>query len=94
MRTNRQLKTEWMKKIRFADSYVIEILILCTEESQTTLNIYLDIDGENVDDECLMCIDEFLPEPTPEMRKKFKSAARYFKEYFENVNVIDKIVIV
>lgn len=94
MRTNRQLKTEWMKKIRFADSYVIEILILCTEESQTTLNIYLDIDGENVDDECLMCIDEFLTEPTPEMWKKFKSAARYFKEYFENVNAIDKIVIV
>ena len=94
MRTNRQLKNEWTKKIRFADNYTIEILMLCTEESQTTLNIYLDIDGENIDDECLMCIDEFLTEPTPEMRKKFKSVTKYFKEYFENVKATDKIVIV
>ena len=93
MRTNRQLKTEWLKKIRFAEKYTIEILMLCVE-NQTILNIYLDIDGENVDDECLMCVDKFLTEPTSEMQKKFKSVTRYFKEYFENVKATDKIITV
>lgn len=67
--------------------------MLCVE-NQTILNIYFDIDGENVDDECLMCVDKFLTEPTSEMQKKFKSVTRYFKEYFENVKATDKIIIV
>lgn len=42
----------------------------------------------------LMCINESLTEPTLEMKKKIKSVLAYFKKYFKNVTVVDKIVIV
>lgn len=81
-----------MHKIRFADEYKIEIIMFCADGT-TTLNIFLDIDNENVDNECLMCIDE-VDAPTPEMSRKFKQAEKYFKQYFNNVNAVDKIVVV
>ena len=93
MRSNRTLKAEWLRKIRFAEEYKIEIVILCGDGA-TTLNIFLDINGENVDDECLMCIEDEIDVPTAEMKRKFNQTARYFKQYFENVNTIDKIVVV
>lgn len=93
MRSNRELKTDWMQKIRFADEYIIEIMMLCVD-GETTLNIFLDIDGENVDIECIMCIEEEIDVPTPEMKRKFKQVSKYFKQYFENVNIIEEIVIV
>ena len=93
MRSNRTLKAEWLHKIRFADEYKIEIMMLCADGA-TTLNIFLDIDGENVDDECLMCLDDEIDTPTAEMKRKFNQTARYFKQYFENVNSVNKIVVV
>ena len=81
----------WKKKIRWADCYLIEISMMCVDD-KTTLNVYLDldIDGDNVDSECVMAIDEFLEEPTAEMKRKLK----YFSERFEYVRVIDKIILV
>ena len=93
MRNNRALKTDWMRKIRFADEYEIEIIMLCAD-GETTLNIFLDIDGENIDNECVMCIDEEIDVPTPEMKRKFNQVSKYFKQHFENVNAIEKIVVV
>ena len=93
MRNNRMLKTDWMRKIRFADEYKIEIIMFCGD-GETTLNIFLDIDGENVDNECIMCIDEEIDVPTPEMKRKFNQVSKYFKQHFENVNAIEKIVVV
>lgn len=93
MRNNRTLKTEWLHKIRFADEYRIEIIIFCVDGT-TTLNAFLDIDDKNVDNECLMCIDEEMDIPTSEMKRKFKQTEKYFKQYFNNVNAIDKIVVV
>ena len=91
MRNNRTLKTDWMRKIRFADEYEIEIIMLYSD-GVTSLNIFLDIDGENVDSECIMSIDEKLDVPTPEMKRKFNQVSKYFKQHFENVNAIEKIV--
>ena len=91
MRNNRMLKTDWMRKIRFADEYEIEIIMLCVD-GETTLNIFLDIDGEYADSECIMFIDEKLDVPTPEMKRKFKQVSKYFKQHFENVNVIEEII--
>lgn len=91
MRNNRTLKTDWMRKIRFADDYNIEMIMLYSD-GITSLNIFLDIDGENVDSECIMYIDEKLDVPTPEMKRKFKQVSKYFKQHFENVNAIENIV--
>ncbi len=75
------------------DNYEIKIIMIATEV--TTLNIYLDIEENNsVDYEMLMCINESLTEPTLEMKKKIKSVLVYFKKYFKNVTVVNKIVIV
>lgn len=93
MRTNRQLNAEWKKKIRWADSYQIEIAMMCVDD-ETSLNVYLDLDGVNADSECLMSIDEYLEKPTAEMKRKLKAASRYFSEHFENVRIIDRIVLV
>ena len=59
-----------MEEIRVKKS--IEIIMFCGD-GETTLNIFLDIDGENVDNECIMCIDEEIDVPTPEMKRKFNN---------------------
>ena len=41
-----------------------------------------------------MCIDEEIDVPTPEMKRKFNQVSKYFKQNFENVNAIEKIVVV
>lgn len=91
MRNNRALKTDWMRKIRFVDDYEIEIIMLYSD-GITSLNIFLDINGEYADSVCIMCIDEELDVPTPEMKRKFNQVSKYFKQHFENVNAIEDIV--
>ena len=91
MRNNSTLKTDWMWKIHFVEDYNIEIIMLCSD-GVTSLNIFLDIDGENVDSECIMFIDEKLDVPTSEMKRKFDQVSKYFKQHFENVNAIEEIV--
>ena len=91
MRTNREMTKEWSDKIRYCDDYNIEIFIMRVDD-EITLNVWLDLDGETMyDSECVMVIEN-TAEPTNEMKKKFKSLAKYFKQHFENVNAIEEIV--
>lgn len=84
MRKNIELKKEWLHKIRYCDEYKIVIFMMFCDD-ELTLNVSIDIDGEQMTDyECIMVI-EGTENPTKEMIQKFKSLEKYFKQHFENV---------
>ena len=91
MRTNKELMKEWSNKIRYCDDYTIEIFMMRVDD-EITLNVWLDLDGEIMhDSECVMVIEN-AAESTNEMKKKFKSLVKYFKQHFENVESIKEII--
>lgn len=94
-RTNRQLKKDFERKIRYADNYKIEICFMNTHDfdEECVLVIYLDIDGEkSVDEECVMV--ESGTAPSKDMIKKAKAEFKYFSQYFENVKLNEEIICV